>query len=85
MNVLMDSLGLTQEFQEMVFERLALMVFERMQNGASEREILEFLTKKVGMSKEDAEALLAELKKAVKEDERGGTFEVRDSLYSDFP
>lgn len=71
MNVLMDSLGLTQEFQEIVFERLALMVFERMQNGASEREIIEFLTKKVGMSKEDAEALLAELKKAVREDERG--------------
>lgn len=71
MNVLMDSLGLTQEFQEIVFERLALMVFERMQNGASEGEIIEFLTKKVGMSKEDAEALLAELKKAVTEDERG--------------
>ena len=71
MNVLMDSLGLTQEFQEMVFERLALMVLERMQNGASEKEIVEFLTKKVGMEKKEAEALLAELKKAVKEDERG--------------
>nr|WP_240922828.1 DNA-binding protein [Thermococcus sp. Bubb.Bath] len=71
MNVLMDSLGLTQEFQEMIFERLALMVLGRMQNGASEKEIVEFLTKKVGMEKKEAEALLSELKKAVKEDERG--------------
>lgn len=71
MNVLMDSLGLTQEFQEMIFERLALMIMERMQNGASEREIIEFLTKKVGMKKDEAKALLSELKKAVKEDERG--------------
>jgi hypothetical protein len=71
MNVLVDSLGLTQEFQEMIFERLALMVLERIQNGASEKEIVEFLTKKVGMEKKEAEALLAELKKAAKEDERG--------------
>jgi uncharacterized coiled-coil protein SlyX len=71
MNVLVDSLGLTQEFQEMIFERLALMVIERLQSGASEKEIIDFLTKKVGMKKEEAEALLADIKKAVKEDERG--------------
>jgi len=71
MNVLVDSLGLTQEFQEMVFERLALMVIERLQSGASEKEIIDFLTKKVGMKREEAEALLTDIKKAVKEDERG--------------
>ncbi|WP_456367939.1 DNA-binding protein [Thermococcus sp.] len=71
MNVLMDSLGLTQEFQEIIFERLALMVMERLQGGQSESEIIEFLTKKVGLSREDAEALLHDLKKAIKEDERG--------------
>ncbi|ASJ01286.1 DNA-binding protein [Thermococcus gorgonarius] len=71
MNILMESLGLTQEFQEMIFERLALMVLERMKNGATEKEIVEFLTKKVGMSKNEAETLLSELKKSVTEEERG--------------
>lgn len=71
MNVLMDFFGLIQEFQEIVFERFVFMVFERMQNGVSEREIIEFFMKKVGMSKEDVEVFLVEFKKVVREDERG--------------
>lgn len=72
MNVLMDSLGLTEEFQEAIFERLSMMIIERLQRGMSEAEILRFLTKKVGLDIEEARALLSEIKKVMKgEDERG--------------
>lgn len=72
MNVLMDSLGLTEEFQEAIFERLSMMIIERLQKGMSEAEIMDFLIKKVGMTKEEAKALLKEIKKAMSgEDERG--------------
>ena len=72
MNVLMDSLGLTEEFQEAIFERLSMMIIERLQKGMSEAEIMDFLVKKVGMTKEEAKALLKEIKKAMSgEDERG--------------
>lgn len=71
MNVLMDALGLTEEFQEAIFERLSMMIIERLQKGASEREIIDFLTKKVGMSENEARALLNEIRKAMKGDDRG--------------
>ncbi|MCD6524100.1 MAG: DNA-binding protein [Thermococcus sp.] len=72
MNVLMDSLGLMEEFQEAIFERLSMMIIERLQKGMSEAEIMDFLIKKVGMTKEEAKALLKEIKKAMSgEDERG--------------
>ena len=72
MNVLMDSLGLTEEFQEAIFERLSMMIIERLQRGMSEAEIMKFLVKKVGMTKEEAKALLNEIKRAMSgEDDRG--------------
>ena len=72
MNVLMDSLGLMEEFQEAIFERLSMMIIARLQKGMSEAEIMDFLIKKVGMTKEEAKALLKEIKKAMSgEDERG--------------
>ncbi|EEB75062.1 hypothetical protein [Thermococcus sp. AM4] len=72
MNVLMDSLGLTEEFQEAIFERLSMMIIERLQRGMSEAEIMNFLVKKVGMTKEEAKALLNEIKRAMSgEDDRG--------------
>ncbi|MDV3104071.1 DNA-binding protein [Thermococcus waiotapuensis] len=71
MNVLMDALGLTEEFQEAIFERLSMMIIERIQKGASEREIIDFLTRKVGMPESEARTLLSEIKKAMKGDDRG--------------
>ncbi|WP_010480091.1 hypothetical protein [Thermococcus zilligii] len=71
MNVLMDALGLTEVFQEAIFERLSMMIIERLQKGASEREIIDFLTRKVGMPESEARTLLSEIKKAMKGEDRG--------------
>ncbi len=71
MGVLMDTLGLSEQFNEAIFERIALMVLERIKKGASEEEIVKFLTQKVGMKPEEAEALLNEIKKSMKEEDRG--------------
>ncbi|WP_297463955.1 DNA-binding protein [Thermococcus sp.] len=53
-----SALGLEEEFAQEVFDRIVGMVFERLQKGASRDELLRFLTVRVGMSPEDARALL---------------------------
>lgn len=72
MNVLMNSLGLTEEFREAIFERLSMLIIERLQRGMGEAEILSFLTKKVGLNREEARALLSEIKKVIKGDDEMG-------------
>ena len=53
-----SALGLEEAFEQEVFNRIVGMVLERMQKGASEEELLSFLTVKVGMSAEDAKSLI---------------------------
>ncbi|ASJ06191.1 DNA-binding protein [Thermococcus pacificus] len=67
-----SALGLEEAFEQEVFDRIVGMVVERMQNGASREELMRFLTIKVGMSVEDATALLEEVFKAKRSMEGSG-------------
>jgi len=71
LNEMVSALNIEKEFQEAVFERIALMVLDRLSKGASNEDILLFLVKKVGLSREDAKALLDEILKSQKRPEKG--------------
>jgi len=58
LNQVIAALGLEEEFARAVFERLALVVLERLEKGAKKEEILNFLVVKVGMDPKDAEEFL---------------------------
>ncbi|WP_297495697.1 DNA-binding protein [Thermococcus sp.] len=64
-----SSLGLENEFENLLRECVLAMVYERLRKGASREELLEFLISKVGMPREEARALLSEV--LPEEDERG--------------
>ncbi|MCD6383528.1 MAG: DNA-binding protein [Thermoplasmata archaeon] len=64
-----SSLGLSEEFQKSLMERLKGMVLERMKRGESMKEIEDFLVKKVGMERNEAEEILEEIGKMVDEEE----------------
>jgi len=66
-----SALGLEEEFTQEVFDRIVGMVLERMQKGASREELMKFLTVKVGMTAEDAKALLDQVFEAKRSMERG--------------
>ncbi|ASJ08166.1 DNA-binding protein [Thermococcus siculi] len=68
-------LGLEEEFAQEVFDRIVGMVVERMQRGATREELMRFLTVKVGMSVEDAKALLDQVFEA-KHSMEGGELDV---------
>lgn len=76
LNEMVDALGIAEEFQEAVFERIAAMILERLSKGATHDEIISFLVMKVGLSEEDAEALLSEIERSLKgsQDENRGYF-----------
>ncbi len=61
-----SALGLEEEFEGEIFDRIVGMVVERMQKGASKDELMKFLTVKVGMSEKEASALLAQILQAMK-------------------
>jgi len=67
-----SELGLEEEFRRELFDRVVAMVIERLQKGASRSELEEFLIRKVGMSKSDAEELLTQLLAAWKSGEESG-------------
>ncbi len=52
------ALGIEEEFIEKVMSRIIEMLVYRIQQGASEEELLDFLTKTVGMDIRDAKELL---------------------------
>ena len=53
-----SALGLEEEFQASLMERVVSMIYERLQRGATRKQLLEFLTARVGMEREEAERLL---------------------------
>ena len=68
-----SALGLEEEFRRELFDRVVAMVIERLQKGATRSELEEFLVRKVGMPKPDAEKLLDQIfaaKKSVEESSR---------------
>lgn len=56
-----SALNLEEEFEALLKERVLAMVYERLRNGASREELLDFLVSRVGMSKNEALALLSEV------------------------
>ncbi len=60
-NEVIHALGLEEDFAQSVFEHVIGMIIERIEKGATKRELVDFLVVKVGMSKEDAEALLNQI------------------------
>jgi hypothetical protein len=58
-----SALGLEEDFQRALQERVLAMVYERLQRGASRKQLLEFLTVRVGMNQRDAESLLDQVLK----------------------
>jgi len=69
-NELVKALGLEKDFARSIFERVALMIIERLQRGATKKDLVKFLVVKVGMKREEAEAFIDEIIKAQKEEER---------------
>ena len=59
-----SALGLEEEFQQELLDRIIGMILERLEKGASRDELMKFLTLKVGMTAEDAKSLLDEVFKA---------------------
>lgn len=66
LNEMVDALGISEEFQKAVFERIAAMIIDRLSKGATHDEIITFLVMKVGLSKGDAEELLTEIERSLK-------------------
>ncbi|WP_048163896.1 hypothetical protein [Palaeococcus pacificus] len=67
LNEMVAALNLEEEFQETVFERIALMILDRLSKGASEGDIITFLVEKVGLDRKEAEMLLEEVIKSKSE------------------
>ena len=53
-----STLGIEKEFLEKTMARIVLMLVYRIESGASDRELMEFLTNRVGMDEESAKVLL---------------------------
>lgn len=52
------ALGIEEEFMQKVLARIVMMLVDRIERGASEEELMNFLTVKVGMDVRDARNLL---------------------------
>ena len=53
-----EALDLEEEFEKQMFEKLAVMVLEKLREGQDEEQVKDFLIKRVGMSKTDAKNLI---------------------------
>jgi hypothetical protein len=66
-----SALGLQEAFEQEVFDRIVGMVLERMEKGASREDLMRFLTVKVGMTPDEAKALLDQVFEAKRSLEGG--------------
>ncbi|ALM76070.1 hypothetical protein [Thermococcus barophilus] len=60
-NELVRALKVEEDFAQAVFERIVLMLIDRIQRGATRDDLIKFLVVKVGMSKEEAEKFIDEI------------------------
>ncbi len=61
------ALGIEEEFARKVLARIAIMLVDKMEKGATEEELLHFLTVTVGMDIRDAKDFLEQVKSAMEE------------------
>ncbi len=62
------ALGIEEEFIQKVLSRIIMMLVYRIENGATEEELMDFLTTTVGMDVRDARDLLDAVLGAIKEE-----------------
>ncbi|ASA78433.1 DNA-binding protein [Thermococcus sp. 5-4] len=67
-----SALGLEEEFVERMFDRIILMLLERIQKGYTYEQLMEFLTVKVGLAEKDAKELLDAVLEAMEEEPADG-------------
>jgi len=63
-----SALGLEEEFLQRVLARIVDMLVYRIESGATEQELMDFLTLEVGMGEDEAKELLGAVLKAMEED-----------------
>ncbi len=63
-----SALGLEEEFLQRVLSRIVDMLVYRIESGATEQELMDFLTLEVGMDEEEAKELLGAVLKAMEEE-----------------
>ncbi|MEM1609487.1 MAG: DNA-binding protein, partial [Thermoplasmata archaeon] len=61
--LMIKELNLEEEFNKMVNDRIVSMIQEKIKEGATESDLLLFLTKKVGLDKDSARKILDEIVK----------------------
>ncbi|ASJ08165.1 DNA-binding protein [Thermococcus siculi] len=64
-----SALGLEEEFIDKVFDRILAMLLERIAEGWTYDQLMEFLTVRVGLDEEDAKKLLDAVMEALEEGE----------------
>jgi hypothetical protein len=67
-----SALGLEEEFVDRMFDRIVLMLLERIQKGYTYEQLMEFLTVKVGLAEKDAKELLDAVLEAMEEEPADG-------------
>ncbi len=63
-----SALGLEEEFVERIFDRILAMLLERIAEGWTHEQLMEFLTVKVGLDEEEARKLLDAVMEALEGD-----------------
>lgn len=57
-NELVRALKMEEDFAQAIFERIVMMLMDRIQHGATREDLIKFLIVKVGMPKEEAEKFI---------------------------
>ncbi len=71
MYMMVKALDMEEEFRDELFARLVGMVKDRLSDGASRDDLIKFLTNRVGLNKKDAEQVVDEIMKSMKENVKG--------------
>ncbi len=69
--LMVRALNIEEEFREQLFMRLIGLIKERLSEGASKEELITFLINRVGLKKKDAEEIVDEIIKGMKQDIKG--------------
>ncbi len=69
--LMVKALDIEEEFREQLFMRLIGLIKERMSEGATKDDLIDFLINRVGLKKKDAEQIVDEIIKGMKQDVKG--------------
>ncbi len=69
--LMVKALDIEEEFKEQLFMRLIGLIKERLSEGATKDDLIDFLINRVGLKKRDAEQIVDEIIKGMKQDVKG--------------